>query len=95
MAVVVEIAVPGGTREQADAFDDSMERLIGEQGGPPPGLMVHLTRPDDDGFLLCDVWRNEEEMRSFLESSILPQLAAAGVHPEEATVRPVWSFARP
>ena len=68
---------------------------IGELGGLPSGLMVHLARPDGDGFPLSNVWRSDAEMRPFLENMILPKLADAGLGFEEPVISPVWGIARP
>lgn len=64
-------------------------------GGPPIGLMAHIAHPSGDGFVLCDVWRSEPEMRSFYDEVVLPKLAEAGLEPRDPVISPVWSFARP
>ena len=65
------------------------------RGGPPAGLMLHLTRPQGEGFMLINVWRSEAEMRPFYDDVVLPQLAEVGLAHEESKVSPVWAFARP
>ncbi len=95
MAIVVETLVPRASKDDADSFDDSINAAIAEMGGPPAGLMVHLARPEGDGFLLFDVWRGEADMRPFYEDVILPKLADAGLEPEEPLISPLWVFARP
>lgn len=95
MAICVQLPVTSATRADADAFVDAMEALIAEQGGPPDGLMVHFARPHEDGFLVCQIWRAEEPMRSYYEQAVLPQLAAAGLAHGELSTWPVWSLARP
>jgi hypothetical protein len=57
--------------------------------------MVHLTRPQGDGFILTNVWRSEAEMRPFYDAVVLPALAEAGLEPEESSVSPAGAFARP
>ncbi len=95
MAIVVETIVPRASRAEPDRFDESIEAALAQVGGQPRGLMVHFSRPAGDGFLLCDVWRTEAEMRAFYDNVILPKLADAGLRPEKSSVSPVWSFARP
>ena len=95
MAIVVETLVPRATRAEAEQFDASIEASMMELGGPPPGLMVHFARPDGDGFLLSNVWRNESDMRPFYDDVVLPRLAEAGLQHEESKIFPVWVLARP
>jgi hypothetical protein len=95
MAIVVDILVPHASKDDADRLDDSVNAAIGEMGGPPAGLMVHLTRPEGDGFLLSEVWRNEADMRLFYEDVMRHKFADAGLQPEEPVISPVWVLARP
>ncbi len=94
MAIVVETRIPEASREAADRFDADIEAAMREGGGPPAGLMVHLARPDGDGFLLVNVWRNEADLRAFWDV-IASRLGEAGLAFDEPTISPVWSFARP
>ena len=95
MAIVVEMLVPRASRDVADQFDAGVEQAMMRRGGPPAGLLVHYARPEGDGFVLCNVWRSEAEMRSFFEDVILPGLAQRGLEPSQPIVSPVWVFARP
>jgi len=95
MAIVVETLIPRASKAEAEQFDDGVEDAMMQMGGPPAGLMVHFTRPAGDGFLLCNVWRTEADMRSFYDGVILPRLAEAGLKPQEPLIAPVWVFARP
>ncbi len=95
MAIFVQTVIPNGAEVNADRFDQSVEVAMMQTGGPPAGLMAHLAYPAGDGFVLCNVWRSEAEMQSFYDEVVLPKLAEAGLQPEESTVSPVWSFARP
>ena len=95
MAIVVETLVPHGPRTEADRFDEGIERAMARKGGPPAGLMLHLTRSPGDGFLLINVWRSEAEMRPFYDDVVLPRLTDVGLAHEESRVPPVWACARP
>jgi hypothetical protein len=57
--------------------------------------MVHVARPEGDGFLLLQVWRTEGEARRSFEESIRPELTRLGLTHGELTTWPVWSLARP
>ncbi|HYO39177.1 MAG TPA: hypothetical protein VER39_05940 [Nocardioidaceae bacterium] len=95
MAIVVETLVPRASKADAEKFDAAVEAAMMQRGGPPPGLMVHFTRPVGDGFVLSNVWRTEAEMRKFYDDVIIAELASAALDPEESIVSPVWTFARP
>ncbi len=95
MAIVVELRVPRASQADAERLDDSVVETFADNGGPPAGLMMHLARPEGDGILLVDVWRNESEWRSFFDDVFLPRLTAEGLTHEGPVVRPVWCFARP
>ena len=95
MAIVVEVLVPLASRAESDRFDAGIDQAITERGGPPEGFMVHIGRPEGDGFLMIDVWRNEAEWRAFFDEVIMPNLAAAGLSAEDPRVSPAWTFARP
>lgn len=95
MAVVVDILFPRGTRQQADELDDRAGAALAQLGGPPDGLMLHLVRPDGDGFRMIEVWRTEPEMRSVYAEMVLPLLAELGLAHEVPSVEPVWGLARP
>ena len=95
MAIVVETLIPRASKAEAERFDERIEDAMMQMGGPPAGLMVHYTRPAGDGFLLCNVWRTDADMRQFYDGVILPGLADAGLESEEPLIAPVWVFARP
>ncbi len=91
----MQTGVRHGPRAQAEQFGAAIEGAMAQRGGPPDGLMVHLTRPQGDGFILTNVWRSEAEMRPFYDEVVLPALAEAGLEPEESSVSPAGAFARP
>ena len=98
MAVWVELALPGATREAVyEAEAVAMRR--GQAAGRPPyaGLMFFAIVPDGDdgGVRLVSTWRTEDEMRVVVEEMLRPDLRQAGVDIGEVTVLPVWSMAIP
>lgn len=93
MAVLVELSVTSGTREQHDAIDLKVTQAMERNGGPPAGLMFHLVCPDGDGFVLMDVWRDEIAARRFFDTAVYPAMSDIGLEPAELSVRPVWGMA--
>jgi hypothetical protein len=80
MAIVMVLEVPGGTSEQYD----HVNKTIGIYGSAdaPDGLISHVCAVTDKGLLICDVWRSQEELESFVESKVGPALLEAGAYPD-------------
>lgn len=80
MSIVMVLEVPGATSEQYD----EVNRTIGVYGAAdaPEGLISHVCAVTDEGLLICDVWRSEEELEAFVESKVGPALLAAGAYPD-------------
>lgn len=95
MAVFAQTRVRGGRREDMEHVEAQVETTMMSAGGPPPGLMAVVVYPDGDDWILSEVWRSEAEMRDWLDSVVLPAVAATGRSVDETVVSPVWSFARP
>jgi hypothetical protein len=77
MAVAMFMRWDGVTSDQYDAL---MERL-GLDTNPAPGAVLHLATFTAEGLEVCDVWRTEQALQSFLENRLLPAahgLALAG-----------------
>ncbi len=70
--VVGEICVPRASQAEAALFDAGIENAMMQMSGPPTGLMVHFARADGDGFMLCNGWRTEDDMRPFYDAVVLP-----------------------
>ena len=94
MAVLLQFTVTPATHDQFNELDVRLEESM-MQGGPPPGLMSHVVYPDDDGFVVADVWRTESDAQPFVTDLLQPLLEQLGLTASETTVFPVWSFARP
>ncbi len=71
MAVVGELRVASGAQSDHEALDAVVSAAMDRAGGPPAGLMVHVVRPDGDGFAIMGVGRSEFERRQFHESVVL------------------------
>jgi hypothetical protein len=80
MAIVMVLEVPGGTSEQYDHVNET----IGIYGSAdaPDGLISHVCAVTDKGLLICDVWRSQEELESFVESKVGPAMLDAGAYPD-------------
>lgn len=79
MALVVQTFVPRASEADADRVDQEVNSAIMQMGGPPTGLMAHIAHPSGDGFVLCEVWRSDAEMRSFYATSSSPSWPKPGL----------------
>ena len=95
VAVLLEFTVGNATQDQFNALDDRVGETMMRAGGPPPGLMVHVVYPADDGFVVAEVWSTEVEGRAYVDDVLAPLVRTLGLEPSELRVRAVWSFARP
>jgi hypothetical protein len=44
----------------------------------PPGLILHLAGPTDEGFRIIDIWESEPAWQAFRAERLLPAIAALG-----------------
>ena len=95
MAILVRTAIESGGQEAHDRLDQSVETAIARQGGPPDGLMVHLSYPSGQGFLIVDVWRSEKAFRAWWNDVLGPALTEVGLTAGEHEINSLWSLARP
>jgi hypothetical protein len=95
MAIVARTRVGPATQDDHDRLNAAVERRLVEQGAPPDGLMSLVTFPDEDGFVIVEVWRNEETFAVYLREVFAPSLSEAGLAAQENEVRPAWGLARP
>jgi hypothetical protein len=55
---------------------DGMHRAITARSGDRDvGLLLHLARPTAGGFQIIEIWRSEEECRTFVREIIDPLMA--------------------
>jgi hypothetical protein len=45
---------------------------------PPPGLILHLAGPTDEGFRIIDIWDSEPAWQAFRAERLQPAIAALG-----------------
>jgi hypothetical protein len=44
----------------------------------PPGLILHVAGPTDEGFRVIDVWETQEAWQRFQSERVAPAIAALG-----------------
>jgi hypothetical protein len=83
MAVLMLLEVVGGTTEQYERANE----LLGISGDDdaPDGLIYHIAARSDDGIVIADVWRSEEECAQFFSERAGAALAEAGMPEAEPT----------
>lgn len=95
MAFLLQLTVAPATQDQFNELDAKVGQSMVQAGGPPAGLMSHAVYPEDDGFIIAEVWRTESEGQPYIDDVLRPLLAEVGLSGQATVVRPVWSFARP
>ncbi|QBR92744.1 hypothetical protein [Nocardioides euryhalodurans] len=95
MAVLIQLHMSPSAQELFDDLDSRVGESMASAGGPPAGLMSHVAYPEDGGFVIADVWRTEQEGRTYIDEVLTPLLLEVGLTLREISARPVWSFARP
>jgi hypothetical protein len=84
MSVTMFLDLPGATTEQYDRLNEEMGTTRPED--EPEGLVSHACATTDDGLLIFDVWRSQEELNDFLANKLGPAAAKLGL-PEAAPPR--------
>jgi hypothetical protein len=95
MAVLIRLTVGPATREAFQALDDLVGESMAAAGGPPAGLMSHVTYPSGDGVEIADVWSTEAVGRAYVDDVLHALIREAGMTIRSMDASPVWSFARP
>ena len=77
MSVVMFLDLPGVTTEQYDRLNEAMG-ITGPED-EPDGLISHVCATTDQGLLICDVWRSQEELEDFQRNRLGPAAAQLGL----------------
>jgi hypothetical protein len=75
MSVLFRFNPSGMTRQQ---YDQVTQRLQGSGAWPPDGLQLHVLFGDEGDLKVSEVWKSEEQQRTF-SAKLLPELEQAGV----------------
>jgi hypothetical protein len=76
MSIVIVLEIPGATTDQYDRVNELMgftARITS-----PTGLISHVCAVTDEGLLICDVWRSQEELDDFVQSRVGPAMQEIG-----------------
>jgi heme-degrading monooxygenase HmoA len=91
MSVLMMLEVPGGTIEQYERANEIMG--IAGDGDAPEGLLYHVAGLTDDGIVLADVWRSEEDFERFFSERAAAALSEAGMPEAEPAFAQVHNHA--
>jgi len=84
MAVLVMLEVEGGTVEKYAEVNELMG--IGDDDDAPEGLIYHVAAIADDGLVMADLWRSEEDFERFFTERAGEAMAQAEVGEVKHTV---------
>jgi len=85
MAVLMMLEVPGGTVEQYERVNE----ILGVDGdSAAEGLLYHVAAASEDGLVIADVWRSEEDLERFFEDAD-PAIKEAGMPDATPRIAPV------
>ena len=87
MAVVVILEFPGGTQEHYDALGRELTR-----SDPPPGALVHLAGPMEDGWRVIEAWESQAQAERFYREELQQAFEKAGIQPVEPKVFPLHNI---
>ena len=77
MAVLMLLEIPGGTIDQYQRAREIMG--ISSDDDSPEGLISHVAARSEDGIVIADVWRSEEDVEKFFSEQAGPALSEAGM----------------
>jgi heme-degrading monooxygenase HmoA len=77
MSVLMMLEVPGGTIEQYERANEIMG--IAGDADTPEGLLYHVAARSEDGIVIADVWRSEDDFERFFSERASAALAEVGM----------------
>jgi hypothetical protein len=93
MPIGIQLEFPGGTQQQYDAIRRQSD---GDTAALPPGLVLHVSGPTENGWRVVAVWESRAAFEAFasgplrqLTEQVGPIGAAAGPIVSEFTVHDV------
>ncbi|WP_042380438.1 hypothetical protein [Streptacidiphilus melanogenes] len=79
MAVCISVTFPGATLDTYMAVLDALGMSVGDPGERPKGAVSHVAGADEHGLHVIDVWESRADFDAFMQASLAPALAKAGV----------------
>ena len=90
MAVALVMEFPGTTREQ---YDKVMKAVgLDNTDEPPPGALLHLAGPTENGWEVVDVWESRADFDKFLAEKLGQAVLEAGITPPRPREFPVYKI---
>ncbi|MDQ3514529.1 MAG: hypothetical protein M3462_12905 [Chloroflexota bacterium] len=88
MTVAMILELPGVTEAQYA----TARGMLGD--ALPPGNLVHVAGPSEDGWRVVEVWESPEAMGAFFQSAAAgAAFQAGGIPPAQPTIFPVFALA--
>jgi hypothetical protein len=87
MAVLVMLEVAGGPVEKYAEVNELLG--IGDDDDAPEGLIYHVAAASEDGLVLADLWRSEEDFERFFSERAGEAMAQAELGDVTRTVAQV------
>lgn len=88
MAIMMVLDVPDATPDQ---YEEVIRGLSEAGAAAPEGRLSHVAGPNPGGWLVVDVWRDEEAFGRF-GHTLLPLLARAGLAHARPQVLPAHNY---
>ena len=85
MAIVAVFNADGMSPRE---YDKIVQELEANGLGTPDGRLYHVAATTEDGYMVVDVWENEEKFAAFGEK-LTSLIAGLGITPVEPQIRPV------
>ena len=79
MAIIISIKVKGQTKEGYD----SVLTALGEAMKKAPGFIMHCAHPEEDGWILTEVWQSKRDSDQWFARHVAPNLPK-GIHPKRS-----------
>ena len=60
---------------------DEYDRLNGEIGDDPPGLILHTASEKDGKMRIIDIWESKDAYERFEQATLMPAMGRIGAEP--------------
>lgn len=79
MAVLISSKVKGQTREGYDSVLSAVHEVLKKA----PGFILHCAHPEEDGWLITEVWQSKTDADQWYARYVVPNLPP-GMHPKRS-----------